>query len=65
MNANQGTIILAEREADDVTLRSILREWGYRDREIQRVLSESSVDPKPDQRTKAINQSGTMPRSAS
>lgn len=39
MNTNQGAIILAERTADDGTLRSILREWGYRESEIQRRLA--------------------------
>lgn len=65
MNTNQGSIILAERAADDGTLRSILREWGYRETEIRRFLSDSKVDPKPDQRTKATDQSGTMPRTMS
>ena len=65
MNTNQGAIILAERVADDVTLRSILREWGYRESEIQRFLSDSKVDQKPDQQTKATDQSATMPRSMS
>ncbi len=65
MNTNQGAIILAERTADDGTLRSILREWGYRESEIQRFLSDSKVDPKEDQRTKPTEQSGTMPRNMS
>lgn len=63
MNTNQGAIILAERAADDGTLRSILREWGYRESEIQRFLSEPRVDQKPDQRPKATDQSGTMSHS--
>ena len=63
MKTNQGAIIFAERTADDGTLRSILREWGYRESEIQRFLSDSKVDPKPDQRTNATDESGTMPRS--
>lgn len=58
MNTNEGAIILAERTADNGTLRSILREWGYRESEIQRFLSDSKVDPKH-QRTKATDQSGT------
>ena len=65
MNTNQGAITLAERAADDGTLRLILREWGYRESEIQRFLSDSKVDQKPEQRTKATDQSGTMPRSMS
>ncbi len=59
MNTNEGAIILAERTADNGTLRSILREWGYRESEIQRFLSDWKVDPKPAQRTKATDQSGT------
>jgi hypothetical protein len=61
MNTNKGAIILAERTADDGTLRSILREWGYRESEIQRFLSDSKVDPKRDQRTKPPDQSRTLP----
>ena len=56
MNTNQGAIILAERTADDGTLRSVLREWGYSESEMHRFLSDSKVDPKPDQRTEATNQ---------
>lgn len=65
MNTKPGALILAERTADDGTLRSILREWGYRETEIQRFLSDSKVDPKPDQRTKATDEPRTMPRSLS
>ena len=65
MNTNKGAIILAERTADDGTLRSTLREWGYSESEIQRFLSDSKVDPKRDQRTKATDQSRTIPRSMS
>lgn len=56
MNTNQGALILAERAADDGTLRSILREWGYRETEIQRFLSDSKLDAKPDQRTKTTDE---------
>ena len=55
MNTNQGPIILAERAADDVTLRTILREWGYAEGEIQRFLSDSKVDPNPDQQSKVTD----------
>lgn len=48
MNANQEAIILAERAADDGTLRAVLREWGYRETEIQRFLSEPKADQKRD-----------------
>ena len=60
MNTNQGAIILAERAADDGTLRAILREWGYGESEIQRFLSEPRVDQKPDQLPKTTDRSGTM-----
>jgi len=63
MNTNQEAIILAERTADAGTLRSILREWGYRESEIQRVLSDSKIDQKPG--PKSTDQSGTMPRTMS
>jgi len=46
MKTKQGTIILAERAADYGRLRSVLREWGYRDSEIQRFLKERRVDQK-------------------
>ena len=65
MNTNQGAIILTERTADDGTLRSILREWGYRESEIRRFLNEPKVDQKPDQPLKMTDESGTMARSMS
>ena len=65
MNTKQEAIILAERPADDGRLGSILREWGYRESEIQRFLSDSEVDQKPGQRPKTTDQSRTMPRSMS
>ena len=40
MKTNQEPIILAERAADHGRLRSVLREWGYEESEIQRVLKE-------------------------
>ena len=40
MKTNQETIILAERAADHGRLRSVLREWGYEETDIQRVLKE-------------------------
>jgi hypothetical protein len=44
MKTNQPAIILAERAADYGRLRSVLREWGYKESEIQRFLSEQRVD---------------------
>ena len=44
MKTNQGAIILAERAADHARIRAVLREWGYREREIQRLLKEPRVD---------------------
>ena len=46
MKTNQGAIILAERAADYGRLRSVLREWGYEEAEIQRFLKEQSVPRK-------------------
>ena len=40
MKTNQEAIILAERAADYGRLRSVLREWGYDETDIQRVLKE-------------------------
>ena len=40
MKTNQGKIIFAERGADYGRLRSVLREWGYRETEIQHLLRE-------------------------
>ena len=44
MKTNQGAIILAERAVDHSRIRAVLREWGYREREIQRLLKEPRVD---------------------
>lgn len=44
MKTNQGAIILAERAADHAWIREVLREWGYREREIQRLLKEPRED---------------------
>jgi hypothetical protein len=46
MKTYQGAIILAERAADYGRIRAILREWGYRENEIQRFLKEPRVDQK-------------------
>ena len=49
MKKNQGAIILAERAADYGRLRSVLREWGYEENEIQRVLKEQRLSRKLDE----------------
>jgi hypothetical protein len=45
---NQGTIILAERAADHARIRAVLREWGYEENEIKRVLKEQRPSRKLD-----------------
>jgi hypothetical protein len=50
MKTNQRAIILTERAADYRRMRSVLREWGYRESEIQRFLKEPSVDQKVETR---------------
>ena len=49
---NQGAIVLAERAADYGRMRSVLREWGYQEIEIQRVLKYA----KPENTTKAMSE---------
>ena len=49
MKTNQGAIVLAERAADNGRLRSVLREWGYEETEIQRVLKERHATRKLDE----------------
>mgnify|MGYP003286485245 CR=1 FL=1 len=66
MKTNQEAIILAERAADYGRLRSVLREWGYQETEIQRVLKEPRVDQQLETRGKTTeNRSGKIPQSAS
>ena len=66
MKTNQGAIILAERAADHGRLRAILREWGYRDSEIQRFLKERKVDQKLElRRDTTDDQSGKIAHSGS
>ena len=57
MNKNQEAIILAEQATDDGSLRAVLSEWGYRESEIQRFLSDPKVDQKRDQRRETSDQS--------
>jgi hypothetical protein len=64
MKTNQGAIILAERAADYGRLRSVLREWGYRESEIQRFLKEPRVDQKLETRRNTTDdQSGKIAHS--
>jgi len=64
MKTNQGAIILAEQAADHGRLRSVLREWGYRESEIQRFLNEPRVDQKVEARRKTTDdRSGKIPHS--
>jgi hypothetical protein len=44
MKTNQEAIIPGERAADYDRIRAVLREWGYRESEIQRFLKEPRVD---------------------
>ena len=46
MKTNQGAITLAERAADHGRICAVLREWGYRESEIQRFLKEPRLDPR-------------------
>ena len=61
MKTNQGAIILAERAADYGRLRSVLREWGYEETEIQRVLKERRLSRKPDESDDRTNQRTAAP----
>ena len=40
MKTNQGVIVLTDRTADHDRLRSVLHDWGYSEKEIQRLISE-------------------------
>ncbi len=48
MKKNHGAIILAERAADHARIRAVLREWGYEENEIQRVLKGQPLSRKLD-----------------
>lgn len=43
MTTNQGVIVLTDRAADDSRLRSVLHDWAYSEKEIQRFLVEMSM----------------------
>ena len=61
MKTNQEPIILTERAADYGRLRSVLRGWGYRENEIQRLLKEPRVDPRLETRRNTTDdQSGKI-----
>lgn len=45
MKTDKGPIILTELAADHRRVRAVLREWGYRKNEINRVLKEQRIDP--------------------
>ena len=61
MKTNQGAIILAERATDHGRIRAVLREWGYRESEIQRFLKEPRVDQKLETRRNTTDdQSGKI-----
>ena len=49
METTGRTIALAERAADYDRHRSVLREWGYEENEIQRVLNQQHADTKLDE----------------
>ncbi len=61
MKTNQGAIILAERAAEYGRLRSVLRQWGYSESEIQRFLEEPRADHRVEARRDATDdQSGKI-----
>lgn len=66
MKTNEETIVLAERSADHSRIRAVLREWGYRESQIQRLLKEPRVDEKLETRRNTIDdQSGKIAHSLS
>lgn len=40
---NKDSMILTERDADHGRLRAVLRDWGYGENEIHRVLTEHKI----------------------
>jgi len=65
MKTNHGPIILAQRAVDQVRIRTVLHEWGYRESEIQRFLREPRLDQKLESRRKTDDQSGKITHSVS
>ncbi len=43
MKTNQGVIVSTDEAADHNQLRSVLQDWGYSEREIQRFLTDMST----------------------
>lgn len=46
MERDANVITLDERSADVRSLRAVLREWGYGEREIQELLVQDEGDPR-------------------
>ena len=66
MKTNEETIVLAEHSADHSRIRAVLREWGYRESQIQRFLKEPRVDEKLETRRNTTDdQSGKIAHSLS
>ena len=40
MKTNQGVIVLIDHSADHSRVQSVLHDWGYSEKEIQRLISE-------------------------
>jgi hypothetical protein len=55
MRKNEGAIVLAERAADHSRIRAVLREWGYKESQIQLFLKEPRVDEKLETRRNTID----------
>lgn len=49
MTTNKQEIFLTEWAADSESLRAVLRDWGYHENEIHRVLTKQTVDQKKDE----------------
>ena len=58
MTTNQGLIVLTDRAADHSRLRSILHDWAYSEKEIQRFLSEMSMPTQNSLRGRYENKKG-------
>jgi len=43
MKTNKGVIVVIDQGADHSRLRSVLHDWGYSEKDIQRFLSEMST----------------------
>jgi hypothetical protein len=67
METNKGAVILDEQTADDRKLDSVLRDWGYKESDIQRFLRhrEPSVEPGLAASRKVTDQSASFPPAVS